>query len=324
MERRVLLAGAAAVLVFPPNLRAQRSVKIARIGVLSFGAPEPFREQFRRALVDLGYIEGRNVVIEHRWADGHADRLPMLAAALVRANVHLIVATATPSVQAAMEATRNIPIVMAAAGDALKTGLVTSLARPEGNVTGLSLALIELAGKTVEILRETLPGATRIACVVHKEDPLHREFLREAESAARRLGLEFRPAILGSVGELDAALGSIAGDKVAGVIVQPIFTVDPEVRGTLVRLTLKHRLPAASGLRRFAEAGGLVAYASEFSDLPKRAAVYADKILRGATPGSLPVEQPTHFQLVFNLKTARTLGLTIPRGLLQRADHVIE
>jgi putative ABC transport system substrate-binding protein len=324
MERRVLLAGTLTVLVAPVVLEAQQADKIARIGVLSFGAPEPFREGFRRALVDLGYVEGRNVVIEHRWADGQTDRLPVLAAALVRANMNLVVASATPSVQAAMEATRHIPIVMAPAGDALRTGLVTNLARPGGNVTGLSLALIELAGKTVELLHEALPRATRFACVVHSDDPLHREFLGEAESAARRLGLQFRPVILGSIGELETALGSIARDRIGGVVVQPIFTVDPEVRSTLVRLTLKHRLPAVSGLRRFAEAGGLVAYASEFSDLPKRAAIYVDKILKGAAPGDLPVEQPTHFQLVFNLKTARTLGLTIPRPLLLRADHVIE
>jgi putative ABC transport system substrate-binding protein len=324
IRRRAFLAGTLAGLVAPVTPEAQPPDKVARIGVLSFGAPEPFREGFGRALVDLGYVEGRNVVIEHRWADGQTDRLPVLAAALVRANVNLIVAAATPSIQAAMEATRHIPIVMAAAGDALRTGLVTNLARPGGNVTGLSLALIELAGKTVELLREALPRATRFACLVHREDPLHREFLAEAELSASRLGLEFRPTTLGSVGELDAALGSIARDRVGGVVVQPIFTVDPEVRSTLVRLTLKHRLPAVSGLRRFAEAGGLVAYASEFSDLPKRAAIYVDKILNGATPGNLPVEQPTHFQLVFNLKTARTLGLTIPRPLLLRADHVIE
>jgi putative ABC transport system substrate-binding protein len=324
MERRALLVGALTGLVAPVRLEAQPPDRVLRIGVLSFGAPEPFREEFRRALADLGYVEGRNVVIEHRWADGQTGRLPMLAAALVRADVNLIVASATPSVQAAMEATNHIPIIMAAAGDALRTGLVASMARPGGNVTGLSLALIELAGKTVELLREALPGATRFGCVVHREDPLHREFLSEAESSARRLGLELRPAILRSVGELDAALGSIARDRVGGIVVQPIFTVDPAVRSTLVRLTLKHRLPAVSGLRRFAEAGGLIAYASEFSDLPKRAAIYADKILKGATPASLPVEQPTHFQLVFNLKTAKTLGVTIPQPVLLRADHVIE
>jgi putative ABC transport system substrate-binding protein len=325
MDRRsFLVVGAGALVTSPRVVEAQQTDKVARIGVLSFSAPDPFREGFRRALVDLGYVEGRNVVIEHRWADGQTDRLPMLAAALVRANMSLIVASATPSVQAAIEATRHIPIIMAAAGDALRTGLVTNLARPGGNVTGLSLALIELAGKTVELLREALPRATRFACVVHREDPLHREFLGEAESSARRLGLELRPSILESIGELDIALGSLARDRVGGVVVQPIFTVDPEVRSRLVRLTLKHRLPAVSGLRRFAEAGGLVAYASEFSDLPKRAATYVDKILKGAKPADLPVEQPTKFELVINLKTAKALGLTIPPSLLLRADQIIE
>jgi len=323
-RRRFLLTSLAGALAAPHGAEAQQVDKVSRIGVLSFGAPEPFREGFRRALVDLGYVEGRNVVIEHRWADGQTDRLPQLAAALVRANVNVIVASATPSVQAAMEATRHIPIIMAAAGDALRTKLITSLARPGGNVTGLSLALIELAGKTVGLLREALPRAMKFACVVHSEDPLHREFLGEAESSATRLGLDFRPVVLKSVRELDAAFGSIARARMGGVVVQPIFAVDPEVRSTLVRLTLNHRLPAVSGLRRFAEAGGLLAYASEFSDLPKRAAIYVDKILKGATPANLPVEQPTKFELVFNLKTAKALGLTIPPSLLARADQVIE
>jgi len=170
----------------PGVAQAQQADKVARIGVLSFGRPEPFQNGFSRALADLGYVEGRNVIIEHRWADGQTDRLPRLAAALVRANVSVIVASATPSVQAAMDATHLTPIIMAAAGDALGTGLVTNLARPGGNVTGLSLALIELAGKTVGLLREALPRARRFACVVHSEDPLHRAFLGEAESSATR------------------------------------------------------------------------------------------------------------------------------------------
>jgi putative tryptophan/tyrosine transport system substrate-binding protein len=324
MERRAFLAGPLAILAAPIALAAQRVDKIARIGVLSFGTPEPFREGFRRALAGLGYVEGRDVVIEYQWADGQTDRLPKLATALVRANVNVIIAQTTPSVQAAMEATRHIPIVMAVAGDALRTGLVTSLARPGGNVTGLSLALVELAGKTVEVLRETLPRATRFGCLVHSEDPLHREFLGEAESAARRLGLEFRPAILGGVAELETALASLARDRVGGLIVQPIFTADPAVRSKLVQLTLKHRIPAVSGIRSFAEAGGLVAYASEFNDLPKLAAFYVDRILKGTNPGDLPVQQPTRFQLVFNLKTAKALGITIPQSILLRADKVIE
>ena len=324
MDRRTVLAGIVTCLAAPLAAEAQQAGKVARIGVLSFGVPEPFREGFRRALLEHGYVEGRNLVIEYRWASGRTDRLPGLAAELVRQNVDLIVAGATPSIRAAMNATRMIPIVMATAGDAPRTGLVNNLARPGGNVTGLSLALIELAGKTVELLREALPRVTRIGCVVHAEDELHRGFLSEAETAAGRLGLHLRPVTLRNVGELDAAFGSMVRERIAAVVVQPIFTVDPEVRMTLVRLLVKHRLPAVSGLRRFAEAGGLIAYASEFSDLPRRAAIYVDKILKGATPGDLPVEQPTHFQLVFNMKTAKALGLTIPPVLLLRADHIIE
>jgi len=324
MDRRTVLAGAIAVLAAPLTAEAQPAGKAARIGVLSFGVPEPFREGFRQALLEHGYVEGRNLMIEYRWASGQTARLAGLAAELVRQNVDLIVASATPSIQAAAVATRTIPIVMAAAGDALRTGLVNNLARPGDNVTGFSLALIELAGKTVALLREAVPHVRRIACVVHREDPLHRGFLGEVESSARRIGLHFRPFTLGNATELGGAFAAMGRDETTGVIFQPIFAVDPQVRATIVRLTLEYRLPSVSGLRRFAEAGGFVAYASEFNDLPKRVAVYVDKILKGARPGDLPVEQPTHFQLVFNLKTAKALGLMIPPSLLLRADHVIE
>jgi len=325
MKRRAFFAlVSGSLLAAPRAVEAQQAGNAARIGVLSFGVPEPFREGFRQALLEHGYVEGRNVMIEHRWASGQTERLAGLAAELVRRNVDLIVASATPSIQAAAAATRSIPVVMAAAGDALRTGLVNNLARPGGNVTGFSLALVELAGKTVSLFREAVPHLRRIACVVHREDPLHRGFLSEVESSARRIGLHFRPFTLGNTTELGGALASIGRDEATGVIFQPIFVVDPQVRATVVRLTLEYRLPSVSGLRRFAEAGGFVAYASEFSDLPKRAAVYVDKILKGARPGDLPVEQPAHFQLVFNLKTAKALGLTIPPSLLARADQVIE
>lgn len=324
MDRRAFLVGSLASLIAPVARAAQQADKVVRIGVLSFGSTELFRDGFRRALADLSYVEGRNVVIEYHSAENRVDRLPTLAAALVRSNVNVIIASTTPSIQAAMAATRRIPIVMASAGDALRTGLVTNLARPAGNVTGLSLALVDLAGKTVEVLRETLPRATRFACMVHSEDALHREFLGEAESAAHRLGLQFRPIVLKSVEELDTALSSLTRDRVGGLIVQPIFTVDSEVRSKVVALTLKHRLPAVAGLRRFAEAGGLVSYASEFDDMPKHVAIYVDKILKGASAGDLPVQQPTRFQLVFNLKTANALGIKIPQSMLLRADKVIE
>jgi putative ABC transport system substrate-binding protein len=248
-----------------------------------------------------------------------------LASEVVRLKPDVIVARATPIIVALKNATRSIPIVMATGGDALKTGLVASLARPGGNVTGLSLALVELAGKMVELIHEALPKAVRFACVVHTGDPLHRGFLREAESAAKRLRLQFRPVLLEGIGQVDAAFASLVKEQVAGIVVHPIFIVGtPEDRATFVQLTLKHRLPAVSGQRVFADAGGLAAYASIFSDVPKRAALYVDKILKGAKPGDLPVQQPTKFELVINNKTAKTLGLTIPKELLLRADEVIE
>ena len=321
-RRRFLPAVLALALPFP--LAAQPADRIARIGVLSFAAPEPFKTPFRKALAELGYVEGRNVAIDLRAAGGDTDRVAELAAELVRANVNVIVANTTPGVQAATRATDRIPIVMAPAGDALRTGLVSNLARPGGNVTGLTLALVDLAGKSVELLREALPRATRLAALVHRQDPLHREFLAEAESSAGRLGVGFRPAIVSSAGELDATFQSLARDAVNGVVVQPIFAVDAETRAAVVRLSLKHRMPAVSGLSRFAKSGGLAAYASEFADLGGRAAVYVDKILKGAKPGDLPVEQPTRFELVFNRKTARTLGIEIPRALLLRADQVVD
>ncbi len=257
-RRRFLLTSMAGAFAVPPVVGAQQADKVARIGVLSFGAPEPFREGFRRALVDLGYVEGRNVVIEHRWADGQTDRLPTLAAALLRANMDLIVASATPSVQAAMEATRHIPIIMAAAGDALRTGLVTNLARPGGNVTGLSLALVELAGKTVELLRETL--ASR-----------HAVRLRGAQRGSATSRVSRRGRVVGPETRLPVSAGhpgkrwrtrccarlDRARSGWKALSSSPSSRWIRRSDRTLVRLTLKHRLPAVSGLRRFAEAGGL-------------------------------------------------------------------
>ncbi len=325
MNRRTFLATLpASLLAAPRAAEAQRTRNGVRIGALSFGAPEPFRAEFRQALLEHGYVEGRNLMIESRSASGRTERLAGLAAELVREEVDVIVASATPSIQAAAAATRTTPIVMAAAGDALRTGLVKTLARPGGNITGLSLALIELAGKTVALLQEAVPHVRRISCVVHREDSLHRGFLSEVELSARRIGLHFRSFTLGDTSELAGAFASMGRDDATGVIFQPIFVVDPQVRATVVRLARDYRMPSVSGLRRFAEAGGFVAYAAEFSDLPKGAAGYVARILKGAVPADLPVEQPTKFEMVINLKTAKALGLTIPPSLLQRADQVIE
>ena len=304
-----------------PNGRPARaqSARVARVGVLSFGEPEPYRSRLVNALRDLGYVEGRNLAIEHRSAGDDAGRLSPLAVELARSNVEVIVARTTPSIQAAMSATRTIPIVMATAGDALRTGLVASLARPGGNVTGLSLTLVELAGKTVELLREAVPRLTRVACIVHRDDPLHEAFLREGRESARRVDLAFRPLTVQSLAELERAFASNTWGSEVGVMLQPIFAVDAGQRAAVVRLTLAHRSPAVCGLARFAEDGGLMAYASEFDDVAQRAARYVDRILKGATPGSLPVEQPKDFALSINVRTAKSLGIAIPRTLLARA-----
>lgn len=323
MQRRALLGGALALVCAPGSAIAQ-SKTTQRIGVLSFGSPDPFRERFRQALRGLGFVDGTNITIEHRWASGQIERLGDLAADLVRQDVDVIVANATPSIEAALAATRTIPIVMASAGDALRTGLVDSLARPRGNVTGLSLALIELAGKTVEIFRETLPGLRRVACIVHRDDPLHRGFIEGVESSTQRSGIGFQPFVLAHHQETQEALASLARGGATGVILQPIFSVDPQARHAIVRQTIELRLPSISGLGSYAQAGGLAAYAAEFKDLPERAAAYVAKILKGARPAELPVEQPTRFELWFNLRTAKAIGVTIPASMLARADHLVE
>jgi putative ABC transport system substrate-binding protein len=302
-----------------------QSRRPARVAYLNFGSPEPFGGGLRHALAQLGYIEGRNIALEVRSAGGQFDRIEALAAEVVALKPDVIVAGATPTVMALMKATRTIPIVMATAGDAVKTGLVSTLARPGGNVTGLSLALVELAGKMVELVHEALPAAARVACIVNTRDPLHRGFLAEAEGAAKRLSLELRPVLLREPGQVDPAFASLGKARIAAIVVHPIFIVGaPEDRARFVDLTLRHRLAAVSGQRIFADAGGFMAYASNYSDAPKRAALYVDQILKGANPAELPVQQPTKFELVVNNKTAKALGIAVPRNLLLRADEVIE
>jgi putative ABC transport system substrate-binding protein len=250
--------------------------------------------------------------------------LPSLAGELVALEVDVLIGNSTPAVEALKAATSSIPIVMAPAGDALGSGLVTNLARPGGNITGLSLALVEMAGKTMELLHAVVPRAKRLACLVHEKDPLHVPFLAEAETATGRLGLGMRPAIIRAAAEVEVALGAMASEGVGAVLVQPILVLHPNDRSRLIALALRHRLPTASGLTSFAEAGGLLTYASEFTDAWRQAAVYVDRLLRGTRAGDLPVERPTTFTLVINLRTARALGLTIQPAVLARADRLIQ
>jgi putative ABC transport system substrate-binding protein len=283
-------------------------------------------EAFRQGLRDLGYVEGRNVVIEYREAEGKYDRLPALAAELVALKVDVILAGGTPATLAAKPATRTLPIVFAAVADPVTSGLVTSLARPGGNVTGLSVLAPELVGKCLELLKQAVPGVSRVAVLWHPGalgERTEKDMLKGADVAARALGVRLQ--FLGTRGpdEFDRAFSDMTRARAGALTVlgSAMFLTE---RGRLVDLAAKHRLPAVYPWREGADAGGLMAYRPNVADLFRRAATYVDKILKGAKPGDLPVEQPTKFELVINLKTAKALGLTIPPSVLGRADEVIQ
>jgi ABC-type uncharacterized transport system substrate-binding protein len=317
-ELITLLGGAAAV--WPFAVRAQQP-KVPTIGALVIGniSPEQFWREFRQGLRDLGYVEGQNIRFEFRSAEGHLDRLPELAAELVRLNVDMIVTWFTPTALAAKQATHEIPIVMAETGDPVGTGLVASLPQPGGNVTGIAAVTAELAGKTVQLIRDMLPSARRVTALANATDPFSKPFLEQIKLGGEATGTTINPVRISSSEEFETAFASMEKDRPDAVIVQPSL---PSKRAA--ELALKHRVPAVSVPRWFAEQGGLMAYSPRYVDLFRKAAVYVDKILKGAKPADLPVEQPTHFDLVFNMKTAKALGLTVPPTLLARADEVIE
>ena len=312
-----LLGGAAAT--WPLAARAQQQ-KVPTIGVLVVGAPgwEQFWRLFRDAMRQTGYVEGRSVRYEFRSDQGQMGRLPELAAELVRLNVDLIVTWFTPAALAAKAATRDIPIVMALAGDPVANGLVDSLNRPGGNVTGMSGVNAELGGKSVELIREMLPSTHRISALANAPDPFSKPFLEQIEAGGRATGIVIDAKMLRAE-ELEAAFANMGKERPDAVIVQPSL---PAKR--VAELAAKYRIPAVSTLGPFAELGGLMSYAPVLAYLYRRAAVYVDKILKGAKPGDLPVEQPTQFELIINMRTAKALGLTMPSSLLARADEVIE
>jgi putative ABC transport system substrate-binding protein len=289
------------------------------IGILLVGNLEPFWSQFREGLRDFGYIDGQNIRIEFRSGEGKLHILPDLAADLVRLKVDLIVASETPAVQAAKQATTTIPIVMAPSGDPVGTGQVASLARPDGNITGLSAATAELAGKSLELFQELLPSASRVAALADPTNPFTRPFLHHIQEAAQTLGIEIQVNLVRGVSDFDDAFRAIVEAKVDALIVQPTLP-----RPRIVELVLQHRLPAVSGNRAFVDAGGLMSYAASLADRYRGAAVYVDRILKGANPSDLPVQQPTRFELVINLRTASALGITIPPTMLLRADELIK
>ena len=329
MDRRAFVSGiAGALLVAPLAGHAQTAGKIHRIGFLAAASSSDRRIQgffaaFRTGLTKLGYVEGQNIAIESRWAAGRYERLPGLAAELVRLKADVIVTAAVPAIQAAREATSTIPIVMAVVVDPVATGLVASLARPGGNITGLSAMTPELVGKQLEMLREVAPKVSRVAVLCNPANAGNPPQLRAAELAARGLGMRLQAVEARRPGEIDSAFAAMTREG-AGALVVLVDVVFVDQGKRIADLAGAHRLPAVYGLTDQVSAGGLMAYAPSFQDSYRRAAAYVDKILRGAHPGELPVEQPTQFELVINLKTAKALGLTFPPSLLGRADEVIE
>jgi putative ABC transport system substrate-binding protein len=322
MRRRefITLLGGLAV-AWPVAVRAQ-SAKMARIGalVLTDADAKSLGRGLREGLRELGYAEGQNFAFEFRSADGNADRLPELAAELVRLPVDVIVATFTPCALAAKQATTTIPIVMAAVADPIGAGLVQSLARPGGNITGFSNMAAETAGKSVELLRDMLPSLRRVAVLANPVDPFTRPLLEQVHLAGRTHGIEIAPvAMARGPDELEAAFATMTQERAEAVVVQGIF-----FSGTVADLAVKYRLPGASVLRQFAQAGGLMSYGADVPDIFRRSAVLVHRVLQGTKPSDLPVELPTKFELVINLKTAKALGLEVPWFLQQRADEVIE
>jgi putative ABC transport system substrate-binding protein len=325
LQRRKFIAALGGAAAWPLAARAQQPAKVARIGFLSLGPASVWSsrvEALRAGLRDLGWVEGKNVVIEFRWAD-NVSQLPQLAAALVRMNVDVIFASSSTMVEPARQATKTIPIVFSNHADPISTGHVASLNRPGGNITGLSELATELNAKALEILKEALPHATRIGVLWNPTTPSQVPGLQAVKAAGAKLGLALHVVSAVSVEEFDGALASMAQEGVGGVFVvpSPLTTMQ---RTPLVQLALRYRLPTMFQSKESLEAGGLMSYGADRDDLVRRAAAYIDKILKGAKPADLPVEQASRYQLIINLKTAKALGLEIPTTLLARADEVIE
>jgi putative ABC transport system substrate-binding protein len=326
MDRRRFLGGLASVLVAPLVAEAQPAERVYRIGLLSPFSPSAtalWHQALRQGLRDLGWIEGKNISFEYRYSDEREGRLRELAAELVRLKVDVIVVAVNTDALAAKNATRDIPIVVASAGDPVSGGLVKSLAHPGGNLTGLSQIAPEMAGKRLALLKEVVPGLSRVAVLWNAAGTTSPISWKESQAPARELGLQLQSLTVRHASEFDRAFDAAMKARAGAMAILP----DPLFAGHLKRiadLAVQSRLPSIFHLKEFADAGGLVAYGPDRSAMFRRAALYVDKILKGAKPADLPIEQPTKFELVINLKTAKALGLTIPPSLLAQADRVIE
>jgi ABC-type uncharacterized transport system substrate-binding protein len=317
-----LIAIAVALTVCAALASAQQPQNIPRVGILFIGGrDQPHLEAFKQGLRERGYIEGKNIALEYRYAEGREDRLPELAAELVQVKVDVIVVTADISAQAAQRATKTLPIVVTT-GDPVTWGLADSLAKPGGNVTGLSVLLADLSGKRVEILKETFPKLTRVAALWSPTGRVASPVFKETSAAAQALSLQLHSFEVQTLQDIEKALVEIPKLRSSALLVllTPLVTLHSK---RIVELALKQHLPGMYPTRQFAEEGGLMAYGPLIGDLYRRAATYVDKILKGAKPADLPVEQPMRFEFIINLKTAKQIGVTIPPNVLARADRVI-
>ena len=326
-RRRQFLIAAGAFIAAPRAAKAQQAGKLYRIGYLGNTASTPetlaLRDAFRQGLRERAWVEGQNIVIEYRWAEGKLERLPELAAELVRLKVDLIFANSSVFVEPARRATQTIPIVFALHADPVGSGHVASLGRPGGNITGLSLMQSEFTVKGLELLKEVVPLATRIAVLWNPATPSHGPGLKAIEAATPALGVRVQPLAVRAPEDFEGAFAAMARERAEALLViaaSIFFTAQRQ----LGELAMKQRLPTMFGARGHAELGGLLSYSANYPDLMRRSAAYVDKILKGAKPGDLPVEQSTKFELVVNLKTAKSLGITIPPSVMLRADEVIQ
>jgi putative ABC transport system substrate-binding protein len=326
MHRRAFVSAVTLGLLAAPLVaEAQPAGRIPQIGFLHFGSPGPSVEldAFRQGLRELGYIESQSIAIAVRFAGGRVERLPELAAELVRLKPDIIVTPSTPPSLSAKQATSTIPIVFAAIADPVGAGLISNFARPGGNITGVASSSAELGGKRLELLKEVVAKASRVAVLFNPADRANVLVLKQLQEAAPALALTLQPREVRGPGEFEGAFAAMTRER-AHALFGAAGVLTLEHRNRVVDLAAKHRIPTMWGHRQFVEVGGLMSYAVNFYDLLRRAATYVDKILKGAKPGDLPVEQPTKFELVINIKAAKDIRLTIPQSLLARADQVIE
>jgi len=324
VKRRDFIGGLAAAAAWPILVRAQQPSKIPFIGFLGQSTPSAEKERaaaFVQRLSELGWVDGHNIKVEYRWGEGRTERFAEIAAEFVRLKVDLIVASGTANVAAAKRATSIIPIVFAVAGNPVANNLVASLARPGGNVTGLSTQATDLAAKRLEVLKDVVPGLNHLAIVGNVANPLAVLEITEVQQVAGTLGLRTTAMEIKSAGDISAAFKPLEGANALYVVADPLVNTN---RDLIQNLAMEARLPAIYNAREHVEAGGLISYGPNFADLYRRAADFVDRIVRGAEPGEIPVEEPTKFDLAINIKTAKTLGLTVPEELLARADKVIE